>query len=316
MVDNGDMTRFQISWAIAKRSWAVLKSDKTLAWFPVFSFVASLVVVGVMAGLIASMGIDNKSTGDSLQPLGWVIIAVGYLALAFVQTYFLAALVAGADTRLQGGNSTVKGALEVANSRLHRLLPWAVITATVTLIINQLERQGIVGRIIGSLLGMAWAVITFLTIPILVIEDIGVFAAIGRSKDLLKTTWGENIIGQGGLGLIGFAAMIPGVLIIALGGALGTLGLIVFGAIGVAWILVAMVAVSALSGIYRTALYRYASSGTVPGDFDGIDFQDAFKPRRSIPGFGGGASGSGGSGSQGGSGSGGFGGGFGGFSQN
>jgi Family of unknown function (DUF6159) len=278
------MTRFQTSWAIAKRSWAVLKSDKTLAWFPVLSFVVSLVVVGSIAALVALMGIDNSATKDSLAPLGYVLIVVGYLGLAFVQTYFLAALVAGADERLRGGNSTVKGAIEMANSRLHRLLPWAVVTATVTVILNQLERQGIVGRIVGSLIGLAWSVVTFLTIPILVIEDIGVGKALTRSKDLLKQTWGENIIGQGGLGIVGFLAMIPGVLLIAVGAALGTIGLVVFGALGLAWILVSMVVVAALSGVYRTALYRYAATGQVPGDFAGVDFQGAFRPRRSLGG--------------------------------
>ncbi|MFI5052812.1 MAG: DUF6159 family protein [Acidimicrobiia bacterium] len=278
------MTRFQTSWAIAKRSWAVLKSDKTLAWFPVLSFAVSLLVVGSIAGLIALMGIDNSATKDSLAPLGYVLIVVGYLALAFVQTYFLAALVAGADERLRGGNSTVKGAIEVANSRLHRLLPWAVITATVTVILNQLERQGVVGRIIGSLIGLAWSVVTFLTIPILVIEDIGVGKALTRSKDLLKQTWGENIIGQGGLGIVGFLAMIPGVLLVVVGAGLGTIGLVVFGAMGLAWILVSTVVVAALSGIYRTALYRFAATGQVPGDFDGVDFQGAFRPRRSLGG--------------------------------
>jgi hypothetical protein len=282
------MTRFQTSWAIAKRSWAVLRSDKTLAWFPVLSFLASLVVVGIIAALVATMGLDKADTKDSLAPLGYVLIAVGYFGLAFVQTYFLAALVAGADERLRGGNSSVKGAIEVANSRLHRLLPWAIVTATVTVILNQLERQGIVGRIIGSLIGLAWSVVTFLTIPILVIEDIGVGKALTRSKDLLKQTWGENIIGQGGLGVIGILAMIPAFFLIVVGAALGTIGLVVFGGIALAWMLVSMVVVSALSGIYRTALYRYAASGQVPGDFSGVDFQGAFRPRRSLGGGSGG----------------------------
>jgi hypothetical protein len=281
------MTRFQTSWAIAKRSWAVLKSDKTLAWFPVFSFLASVAVVGFIAVLVATMGINSSDTKDSLAPIGFVLIGIGYLVLAFVQTYFLAALVAGADTRLNGGNSTVKSAIEVANSRLHRLLPWAVVTATVTVLLNMLERQGIIGRIVGSLIGLAWSVVTFLTVPILVIEDIGVGPALTRSKDLLKQTWGENIIGQGGLGLVGVLAMIPGVILFMVGAALGTIGLIVFGGIALAWILVSMIAVSALSGIYRTALYRFAATGQVPGDFTGIDFQDAFRPRRELPGRGG-----------------------------
>jgi hypothetical protein len=282
------MTRFQTSWAIAKRSWAVLKSDKSLAWFPVLSAVGSLIVVAVLAGLIALMGIDSSSTGDSLQPIGWVLIVVGYLALAMVQTYFLAALVAGADMRLRGTDSSVRAALDIANSRMHRLLPWAIVTATVTMILQAIEeRFGIVGRIVAGLVGLAWNLVTFLVVPILVLEDLAVRPAITRSKDLFKKTWGENVIGQGGLGLVGMLAVIPGVLLVMIGVGIGTVGLVVFGAIGVVWIVVAAVAVSALSGIYRTALYHFAAHGQVPGEFADIDFNDAFKPRQNRLGFGG-----------------------------
>lgn len=276
------MTRFQTSWAIAKRSWAVLKSDKTLAWFPVLSALGSLIVVAVLGGLIALMGIDNSSTGDSLAPIGWVLIVVGYLALAMVQTYFLAALVAGADMRLRGNDSTVRAGLEIANSRLHRLLPWAIVTATVTMVLQAIEeRFGIVGRIVVGLVGMAWNLLTFLVVPILVLEDLAVRPALTRSKDLFKKTWGENVIGQGGLGLVGFLAMLPGLLLLFVGISLGTAAAIVLGGIGIVWILVSAVAVSALGGIYRTALYHFATNGQVPGEFADVDFHAAFRPRGS-----------------------------------
>jgi Family of unknown function (DUF6159) len=283
------MSRFQTSWEIAKRSWAVLKSDKTLAWFPVLSAIGSLLVVGVIGGLIAVAGIDSKSTGDSLQPIGWVLIVVAYLALAMVQTYFLAGLVAGADLRLRGNDSSVRAALDIANSRLHRLLPWAIVTATVTMILQAIEeRFGIVGRIVAGLVGLAWNLVTFLVVPILVLEDLGVGDALKRSKDLFKKTWGENVIGQGGLGIVGFLAMLPGLLLIAIGAGIGTAGLIVLGAVGVVWILVSAVVVSALSGIYRTALYHFAAHGQVPGAFSDLDLHDAFRPRRlGRGGFGG-----------------------------
>jgi hypothetical protein len=295
------MTRTQNSWEIAKRSWAVLKSDRALAWFPVLSFLATLAVVGVAAGLVAAMGIDSGSS-NALKPIGYVVIVCAYLALAFVQTYFLAGLVAGADECLRGGRATVRESLDVANSRLHRLLPWAIVTGTVTLILNQLERQGIVGRIIGSLLGLAWSLLTFLTIPILVIEDLGVGAALRRSKELFVKTWGENVIGQFGLGIVSFFALIPGIVLVSIGGATGSIvGLVVLGGAGAVCIAVALVAVAALSGIYRTALYRFAATGQVPAAFEGTDFQNAFKPREDGGGrgFGGG----------------GFGGGFGGFTR-
>src|SRR3954452_1312778 len=274
------MTRFQTSWEIAKRSWAVLKSDKSLAWFPVLSAVASLIVVAIIGGLIAVAGIDNKATGDSLQPIGWVLIVVAYLALAMVQTYFLAALVAGADQRLRGNNSTVRLALDIANSRLHRLLPWAVVTATVTMVLQAIEeRFGIIGTIVARLVGLAWNLVTFLVVPILVLEDLGVGDALKRSKDLFKKTWGENVLGQFGLGFVGFLLALPGFLLIAIGAAAGTVGLFVLGGIGVVLLVASAVIVSALSGIYRTALYHSAANGSVPGEFSGIDFDAAFRRR-------------------------------------
>jgi hypothetical protein len=275
------MSRFQTSWEIAKRSWAVLRADKTLAWFPVLSALGTVVVVAVLGGLFAVAGIDDSSTGSSLQPIGYVLIVVAYLALAIVQTYFLAGLVAGADQRLRGQDSTLRSALEIANSRLHRLLPWAVVTATVTLILQAIEeRFGIIGTIVARLVGLAWTLVTFLVVPILVLEDLGVGDALKRSKDLFKKTWGENVIGQFGLGAVGFLLMLPGLLLIGIGVAVGTAGLIVLGGVGVIWLVASAVIVSALSGIYRTALYHYAAYGQVPGEFSGLDFSAAFRPRR------------------------------------
>jgi hypothetical protein len=137
-----------------------------------------------------------------------------------------------------------------------------------------------------------------------VIEDVGVGTALRRSKDLFKKTWGENVVGQAGLGIVGFLAAIPGVLVVALGTATGsTVAAVAIGAVGVAWIIVSATVVAALSGIYRTALYRFASSGVIPADFQGADFQGAFRPRRGMLGGGGTTGGFGG-------GTAGFGGGF------
>src|SRR5829696_7929229 len=198
--------------------------------------VGSLLVIAVLGALFLVAGIDDSPTGTTLQPLGWVLIVVAYVALAMVQTYFLAGLVAGTDRRLRGQDSTLRGALEIANSRLHRLLPWAVVTATVTMVLQAIEeRFGVIGAIVVRLVGLAWNLVTFLVVPILVLEDLGVGDALKRSKDLFKKTWGENVIGQFGLGAIGFLLSFPGIVLIV---------------VGVIWLLTAAVVVSALSGIY------------------------------------------------------------------
>ena len=143
------------------------------------------------------------------------------------------------------------------------------------------ERFGIVGTIVASLVGAAWSVVTFLTVPIIVFEDVGPVNALKRSGSLLKQTWGENIIGQGGLGLLMLLPMLLAFGIGALGVVSGTAVVAVpLIAVAVVILLVATVVVNALSGIYRTALYRYAVDGQVPSAFAGADLEHSFGPRK------------------------------------
>ena len=67
----------------------------------------------------------------------------------------------------------------------HVLLPWAIVSATVSLVLRAIEeRAGIVGRIVVGLVGLAWSLVTFLVLPILVVERLGVGRggeAVGRA---------------------------------------------------------------------------------------------------------------------------------------
>jgi hypothetical protein len=75
--------------------------------------------------------------------------------------------------------------------------------------------------------------------------------------------------------------MAPAILVVvAASAAFGAVGGVLAGVVAIAWAVVISVVLSAMSGIYRTALYRYAATGEVPGDFSGIDFQAQFRPRR------------------------------------
>jgi hypothetical protein len=271
------MQRIRTSWELAKISWSVLRSEKSLAWFPVLSAIAGLIVVGAVAGLVAATGTSN----GSLQAIGYVFVAVGYIALAFVTTYFLGALVHGANEALNGNRPEFGECFAAANERLHRILPWAVVQASVSIVIQALENQRLIGQIVASLIGGAWAVLTFLTVPIIMLEDLGPINALKRSATLLKQTWGENLSAQLGFGLFGFVAAIPALIVIAAGAATSSSAAVVLTvAIGVAWLVVVSVVISALSGIFRMALYRFAVDGTTPPAFAGIDLEHALGPRQ------------------------------------
>jgi hypothetical protein len=73
--------------------------------------------------------------------------------------------------------------------------------------------------------------------------------------------------------------MLPGLALVGIGIAIGGVGY-ALSAVGVVVVLVGAVIVSALSGIYRTALYHFAAHGQVPGVFADLNLHDAFRPRR------------------------------------
>ena len=192
-------------------------------------------------------------------------------------------LVGAALIRLQGGDPTVADGFRIALQRIRPILGYALISATVGMLLRAIaERAGIVGRLIISLVGFAWNIATYLVVPVLAAENVGPIDAIKRSSSLLKRTWGEQLIGNGGLGavfgllmlgvillgvpLIVLAVMLESVAAVALAVALLVLALLALGVIS-----------STLTGIYTAAVYRYAALGQLSGDFRPELVQNAFR---------------------------------------
>jgi hypothetical protein len=144
------------------------------------------------------------------------------------------------------------------------------------------ERAGILGRIAISLVGMAWTLATYLTVPVLVTKDIGPIDAVKESAMVFKRTWGEQVVGNFGMGWAIFLIMLAWTALSGLvlwlvapmggGAVLPAIGITVFG-----YILLGLFA-SALGGIYRAALYRYAMTGEVDA-FDPSIMGNAFRPK-------------------------------------
>lgn len=279
------MNRFQRSLSLFKSSWTVICSDRELLLLPVFSALVSLVVTlsFVVPGLF-SMREQTTVSGSSVvpTPLTYVLIVLFYLVSAFVVIFFNSALICGANERLAGGDPTISSAIQGALQRIGLIFQWSLVSATVSMVIRQIQDNGgIVGKIFGGLLGFAWSVVTFLVLPTLVLEGLSVKDAFRRSAESIKTTWGENVIGQGGLGLIGFVGILPFFVV----GAVGIATLQTTALLGGTLIAIAMVGmlgvsivVSALGVVYQTALYRFATHQTVPA-FDDQVLAGAFRAK-------------------------------------
>jgi hypothetical protein len=259
------MGRIRNTWELAKASWNVLSHDKELIVLPVISGIVTIAVaVSFFLPLFASGNLEEPGTGT------YIMFAVFYFVAAYITIFFNAALVHAAHDRLTGGDPTIGSALRSALGDAGHILPWALISATVSWILRSLEeRAGFVGQLALSLVGLAWSLVTFLVLPVLVVERVGAFEAIKRSANLFKGTWGENVAANVGFGIIGFVAVLPGIALIALAVGGGATGAVLFGAIilAVTWILLVSVTMAALSAIFQTALYHYAVDGQAPGQF-------------------------------------------------
>lgn len=274
------MGRFQRSIELAKASWRTLRADRELLALPVFSFIASLVVAGVALGLVflvdydASLGLEEFE----LSVAGGIVLVVAGMTLAVVTTYFQAAMVGGARDRLTGGDPTITSALAVATSRLGVIIPWALFSWTVGMVLRAIEeRAGIIGGFIVRLVGMAFRVVTFLAVPVLVVENLGPINTLKRSGELFKQKWGENLIAQAGLSIVGFLAIVPiAIVAVLLGAAINPIvGIIV----AVPLLAVVVVVMTSLTAVYQTALYHYVTTNEIPGGFAGAGLETAFDHR-------------------------------------
>ncbi len=257
------MERLRRSWQLVKSSWGVLRSDKELMLYPVASGI-TLFIAMVLVGLVwmGSGGFDRLD-GDGLGLLDLVFVYLFYFVVSTVGVFFNSALIGAANIRLEGGDPTLADGFRIAVSHLPAILGWAAIAATVGLVLQALrERGGAAGAIVALIGNMAWSVITFLVVPILVVEGVGPIEAIKRSASLLRKTWGEQIVGNFSIGLVigltFFGVLVLGGLGVALlfgvSEVLGVLALVVL----VAGLIILGLIGSALSGIFNVALYRYA----------------------------------------------------------
>ena len=188
--------------------------------------------------------------------------------------------------RLRGEPTSVAAGFAIARSKLVHILGYALIAATVGMLLRMLqERLGFIGRLVIGLLGLAWTVATFLVVPVLASEEVGPVDAVKRSVALLRQTWGENLIGNAGLGvvfgLLMFVAILVSAVLVALAVASHSVVAVVAAAalVVIGLTLLGLVQAS-LQGIYSAALFRYAETGQVGAGFDQAMLEQAFKPKK------------------------------------
>ena len=276
------------SWELVKASASVLRQDKELLWFPLMSTIALfLVILAFALPVIGLASLDSMSArhDGGTPPIVYAIAFLFYFVNYFVIFFFNTALVGAAMIRLDGGDPTFKDGMRIASSKIAVLVGYAFIAATVGMVLRLIqERVGIIGKIVVGLIGIGWSLATYLVVPVLADKQVGPVDAIKESANLFKETWGENVIGQAGIGLafgfILFGVILCGAVLIIATALTGSVTLIAT-AVVITVLAAAITALvkAALEGIYAAALYRYASNKEGSVGFPAETLEAAFAPK-------------------------------------
>lgn len=261
--------------AIMSAAWQILWEDKTLLLLPIASsaslmlLTASFAVPAILGALTGASMTDGRQEMESWSYVGMFLF---YVVTYGVTIFFNAALAICVLRKLEGKQATILDGLREALSCFPQILGWALVSATIGVVLKTIERRsGFVGNLVARMLGLVWTVATFLVVPVLVAERKGPLDAIQASVQLLRRTWGEDLLAGLGFGLLYFFWAIPGVFALIIGAgmivtqpmfaiAIMVLAILYFPLLGLV--------LSTMSTIFDVVLYRYASIGTITPGFD------------------------------------------------
>ena len=186
--------RITNTWAFMRQSFSVVRSYRPLMLLPpiscVFCLLVSIIVLGggvlvfdipihaaqfapetprVSAEGIRQLTLeafgfeDHKKTGlrktnaeRRMTEREWLTMFFFYLANYAVITYFNVAFASIVLDHLAGGHATLNDGLQTAWLRKRSILQWAILAATVGILLKMLSKRSQIGRWIASILGYTW----------------------------------------------------------------------------------------------------------------------------------------------------------------
>jgi len=279
--------KFKASKIVVKESWNILKQDKEIMWFPIISSISvigAFLVMSLLSFFLFFGGSFEMAQMESNKELSDIVFYSGlliyYLVIFFIVNFFQAGLFMVVQARLSGQDMSFKQGIQGAKSHVGRIFVWSLISATVGVILQIIaDKFKIAGRIVSWLLGSAWNILTFFSLPALVIGNLGIQDSFKESAAIIRKTWGETIIVNFGAGLF-FAGLFFLGLIISVGLVvlIPSFKFLVFVVVVfVIFVLILSVISSTLNSIFKLVLFNFARTGVVPQGFSEDIVRNAVK---------------------------------------
>ncbi|KDE57301.1 hypothetical protein EL22_13255 [Halostagnicola sp. A56] len=257
--------RLGTGFQLAGGSVAVLRANPGLTVYPLVGGLATVAYVATVFGGFVALG------GSESLALVVALLIGAYAGSMFLVSFSIAALVWASRETFAGRTPSVSAAFRAAAGHIWALLVWSILSAFVGVALQALEESSeIVGVIVAALLNTGWLALTYFVIPVVVLEDAGPTTMIQESGRIIRDTWGETLGSEFGVGFVTALLFVPGlvfgvVLYFVVPGESALLVAVLGGGLLIG---VGMLAGYTLGAIAKTALYVFARTGTMPGEFD------------------------------------------------
>ena len=277
----GYFERIGRGWKMTKLGIAVVRADPELMVYTflsaVFSIVASIAVITGSVGIetLTESETTSSQQDEALTVANLGFIFVGYLIISVITVFWNAEIVASAYERLTAGtNPSFSYGIKQASKCLPQIFVWGIISGTVGLILKILESVAsdekspaplrAIAGIAALVLGIAWWMVTFFVVPIIVLEKTGAIDSMKQSPRLFKETWGEDVGSHMGVGVIQVLVMLFVILVSIPLFYLGEIGVgmaIFFLFVGIGG---SVLFFTTVESVNRASLYYYAKTGEFP----------------------------------------------------
>lgn len=269
--------KFKASKMIVKESWAVLKQDKEIMLFPIASSISTVVASVLLCAIfyfVTLGGSLDGLRGQNLEQFNDIFVygtlLIYYAVMFFIVNFFQAGLFIIVQARFSGQNLSFNDGIRGAMKYSGKIFYWSLISATVGVVLKIIsDKSRFVGKIVSAVLGATWNILTYFSLPALIIGNVSVKDSFKESASIIRKTWGESIIVNFGVALF-FSLIIFLVFAVAIGTfvlipkPLIAISMIIF--VIISLVIISVVSTT-LSSVFKLALFNYARTGQVPQGF-------------------------------------------------
>jgi hypothetical protein len=234
-------------------SFELLRNNRRLLVFPLLGGAALVLMSGgvVVPAFLRDWAKPSPSTFEV------VSFVISYLLVGFVLTLCSAAMICAVDDVLRGEPARIGVSCRRAVRHWRRLVVWSLLNTTVLLLIRQLRRIPAVGWIVNEFFSTGWAVATYLALPAMMIDGLGAVEGARRSARMLGETYSRQVYGSLRIVLPSTLSVVIGLVALILGVESNNVVPAIAGGLVAALLLgCALLVGAAVSGIFRTMLYR------------------------------------------------------------